>query len=164
MGGSLGGAGDPCMREPLVLRWLASSSLCCRSFSRFPWPPVLSTWTVRLVWLTGTHTVGGVCSSAGQCSINTNAFPHLILSMLLHSGPVQGSWSLALDSQPLTLDAPIPYPHPVLHSDLPGMLWPTSGSSPGLQDYRSLCPRNSRCPHEGHRWTLVILAQVQSPF
>lgn len=54
--------------ELLVFEWLASSPFCCHSFSRFLWPPVPSIWTVHLVLLTGTHTAGGVCSSAGLCS------------------------------------------------------------------------------------------------
>lgn len=58
----------PYVGEPLVFGLLALYPLCCHSFSRFLWPPVLSTWTVYLVLLTGTHTVGGVCSLAGQCS------------------------------------------------------------------------------------------------
>lgn len=44
---------------------------CCHSFSRFLWLLVLSTWTVPLVSLTRTHTVGGVCSLAGQFSTDS---------------------------------------------------------------------------------------------
>lgn len=37
----------PDVGEPPALGLLASSLLCCCSFSRFLWHPVLSTWTVH---------------------------------------------------------------------------------------------------------------------
>lgn len=71
----MGGARDPYTGEPLVFGLLTSSPLCRHSFSRFLWPPALSTWTVHLVSLTRTRTAGGVCSSAGQCPTDSQPLP-----------------------------------------------------------------------------------------
>lgn len=111
----------------------------------------------------------GWCVLLGRSVLRRGLTPSLIFTLCPQCSYmiVQGFWSLALDSQLLSpgcLSAP---PWVSVHF-LPGH------TQPGVIVHLRILPRspvmwgsflmNSQWPCEGHRWTLVILAQVQSPF